>query len=557
MKSPITKRIHPHELINHILDQPDLPEIIQHLDTRVLTRLIRHVGLEDSGQLVSLVTSDQLKGILDEDLWQVRAPGREEIFDAGRFGLWLQILLETGPDFAVRKIMEMDIDLLTLGLCRLVRVMGLDDPETRFSDEPEPTPDSHSSRMPESMLNHAFDHYRVMAKDHSYWDAVCTLLMELNEQNDELMNRLLERCRRISGEQVEDNGGLFQVRTVDRMLEEDVAADREQRREDKGFVTPVSAAAFLRAARQTPLKRIMAAKTMDPATRSYLRAAEAEMEPAVAPFRNPAEAFDPVDGKVARFVQTLQTAEVLPASNDKRLTHDGSESWNDQLPLARAMRAINRTDPELYARRMSELSYLSNLLISGCTFKGRTFRPNEAAEGAFSVCNLGSEFLIGLTGNHRNHRKYSTTDPVDFLKEHHLIKMFQAGWRALFHHVVLFTAKSVLGFLERLEIEFMEPIQVHEIFQMTRRLRSAISVGQPWAFSDHADDLQVFLDGEATMTVKDLLQEFPTLPDAVCKKGDPLRSPLIGFKADIRTIRHLVAEAIVNDETMVYHNKTI
>ena len=134
MRLHVSKLKQPSQLLNHILDQPELPDIIKKLDSGVLTKLIRHVGLEDSAQIVFLATSEQLENVLDEDLWYCEAPGRDETFDAARFGLWLEIMEENGIDFAARRVMELDEDLVTLGLCQLVLVAGMDDPSFCMSD---------------------------------------------------------------------------------------------------------------------------------------------------------------------------------------------------------------------------------------------------------------------------------------------------------------------------------------------------------------------------------------------------------------------------------------
>lgn len=68
----------PRELLNQILDHPELPAIIQSLDAPVLTRLIRHVGLEDSAEIVSLATADQLKSIFDEICGAAMLPVRRK-----------------------------------------------------------------------------------------------------------------------------------------------------------------------------------------------------------------------------------------------------------------------------------------------------------------------------------------------------------------------------------------------------------------------------------------------------------------------------------------------
>jgi hypothetical protein len=77
----------------------------------------------------------------------------------------------------------------------------------------------------------------------------------------------------------------------------------------------------------------------------------------------------------------------------QKLGYDGPDFDGLYFPLTMAMRAIKESDPDLYARRIVEISFLSNTLISGCRFQGRAFQPNEAAEAVLSVCILGSEYL--------------------------------------------------------------------------------------------------------------------------------------------------------------------
>jgi hypothetical protein len=97
----------------HILEEPSLVQAVQTLEPEVLTKLVRHIGLEDSGELVALFTTEQLMEVFDEDLWQSDRPGDEETFDDKRFALWLEVLLESGPGLAARKVAELDEDLLS------------------------------------------------------------------------------------------------------------------------------------------------------------------------------------------------------------------------------------------------------------------------------------------------------------------------------------------------------------------------------------------------------------------------------------------------------------
>jgi hypothetical protein len=524
----------PHELLKHILDNPELPAIIRSLDAGVLTKLIRHVGLEDSAEIVSLATVAQLERVFDEDLWYSNAPGREEVFDAGRFGMWLEIMLESGSALTARRVMELDEDLLTLALCRLVLVVDFDELALRMSHSLRLPEDDIADKVLESTLNQEFDSFLVIARHPSHWQAVRTILVELNELDYAMLNRLLERCCRISCEYIEDNGGLFDVLSADAMLEADMAADREARRESHGFVSASAAAGFLHLTRTTTLKKIVAAGALNPAVRAYYRATGAATDPAPATRRDtvPPKKITPghTDSNVVHFLQTLQAAEVLPASDLLKLSYTG-ESEDQHPPLMHAMRLINRTDPALYAQRLMEIANLSNILISGCGFQGRVFRPVEAAEAALSTCNLGGAYLLG------DEAAPSVDAMAALLREQPLVKLFQVGWKVLHDQVVRYSAKAVVTFCDRLKGGLTDPQHVRDISRLADILRLRIEAGRPWAVDDQLDQLLAFWDGETITALKALLQEYPTIPEVIARQGQSGQSPYIWSNDHIRTIR--------------------
>jgi Family of unknown function (DUF6178) len=65
----------PQQLLSRILEEPELVGMVRALPPRTLSTLIHHVGLEDSGELVALATTEQLKKIFDEESVAQRAPG--------------------------------------------------------------------------------------------------------------------------------------------------------------------------------------------------------------------------------------------------------------------------------------------------------------------------------------------------------------------------------------------------------------------------------------------------------------------------------------------------
>ncbi len=175
---------------------------------------------------------------------------------------------------------------------------------------------------------------------------------------------------------IEETDGLHEVLTSAEMLASDVAADRDDRRAAEGYVSPASAAAFLKHAEQTPLEELVAATGDDPITRAYFRAVR-----------------DTPVSTEGSLVELLRSADVLPPA--PRAIGTGAST-----PLKDAIAALS---PELQATRMEELAYLANVLLSA-----RGMRRVEAAETAVSIANLGLEHLRDPTTN--------------------AVKLFRVGW---------------------------------------------------------------------------------------------------------------------------------
>ncbi len=116
----------PERPLNRMLSDPDLPERIKSLEPRTLTNLVNQIGLEDCGEIIAFASAQQIERVFDEDLWRSTTAGGDESFDAERLGLWLEILLELGPDSATEKLVNMDPDFLTMALSQLIWVCDFD-----------------------------------------------------------------------------------------------------------------------------------------------------------------------------------------------------------------------------------------------------------------------------------------------------------------------------------------------------------------------------------------------------------------------------------------------
>ena len=108
----------PQSLLVRLLDTPNLPNIVPQLPAELLHGIIQHCGLEDCAEFVALATPAQLSRVLDADVWSAAAPGVDEEFNADRFGLWLEVLMQAGVTVAIDKLAGLDIDLVITGFSR-------------------------------------------------------------------------------------------------------------------------------------------------------------------------------------------------------------------------------------------------------------------------------------------------------------------------------------------------------------------------------------------------------------------------------------------------------
>jgi hypothetical protein len=476
-------------LLNQILGEPGLPEVIRSLTPSVLSKLIEHIGLEDSAEVISLASSEQIKQLFDIDLWRQEKPGKEETFNTDQFGVWLSVLLEMGASFAVSKVMDMDEDFLVMALAHQILVIDIDQLSTKMSHafRPSRADNEMIEKALECGLSHEFEEFRVFSKDYRSWDSVLTLLTELDTQNYDMLKSILERCQYLSEEYIEDNGGLFNVLTSEEQIETDVAYEREQRREKEGFVSPSTAGSFLALIRITNLDELIEAGTHDPVTSSYFKNFSVKDHDIEHQSSGNAEP----DSK--KILSILEEARVINEPQNRLLlglTSDTRENVKYSV-LRNALLTLKDTDPKLYTKCMRELNYLANVLISGCSFSGRAFRPAEAAEATLTTCNLGLEY-----------------NP-EALNDHNILKMFRVGWSILFQDVAGHAAKNLVRMLPQFTLLGDHWIKI-QIDELIMSLTIVIAKGKPWEIREKLDFLETVMDSSDVLTIKHFLDEFPT-----------------------------------------------
>lgn len=326
------------KLLNRILADPALPDRIRKLEASALARLIEQVGLEDCSEIIALTTTAQLQQVFDLDLWRNAQPGGDEAFDAQRFGLWLEILLELGPTPAAERITEMDRDFVTMAISQMIWVVRFDELRTLVTNE------TRLDKIIDSSNTYEIEDYYLFARQPESWDAVLTILVELDREHHSFLVDILESCSHLTTGAIEEEGGLYSVLTSEEQLKSDVAFEREKRREALGFVTPADARAFL----------ILAQGSID--------------------------AEDHVSPKRFRDFGTPSSS--APATNRNSLKTDIVHSSDPRFACVQSM---FQRDPSLTPLYMEELNYLANVLISG----GQASRPGEAAEAVLKTCESG------------------------------------------------------------------------------------------------------------------------------------------------------------------------
>lgn len=480
----------PQGLLDRILSTPHLERVVPRLQPEVIHRVIQRCGLEDSSELVALATPEQLERVFDLDLWRAARPGRDEQFDAGRFGVWLEVLAEAGADVAARKLAEMDPGIVTAGFAQYLRVFdraAVSRYTTTDGQEIEEKVDRTGG------LTCEIGGYLAVGRRTDSWEAIVAVLTSLAEDHYDCFDRVMSGCRAVSSSGREIDG-LDDLLDAGDQAMFDVAFDREQRRDTSGFVAPAQARAFLEASRRLHLERDTI-PPMDPIARAHLRAVE--------PVAPPAPALDePATESFSAVVDVLVEAGIVEAgtvTQQPRALLTGPEAQPSRLRWIEAqMQVVLERDHVEASKRNDEITFLANAIAAGSSVQARPFSPEEAWNAAIAVCNLGLENRPSLAD--------------DYLAGHDLIGLFQVGWTILHDHVVMEAAAQLLDALATMrcaDTEIQRGIDGLRI-ALTKQWRA----GTPWR-AQEALDVITSLDMPAWAALVGLLNDCPVMHGAV------------------------------------------
>lgn len=515
--------------IARVLEQAELAEVVPHLPPETLHQLVRHRGLGDSGELLIAATPAQLVALADLDLWQRPSPGRDERFDAARFGAWIEALVDVGADDAARTVAALDPSIAIAGLSRYVRVLdvGIFEPVAHSDDE---APARHDAMREGDAIGVDVDDrhdgrweyeiagYVVRARRREAWDGILTLLSALHHRHEPAFHRLMRGCRALSCSRPEIDG-LDDLLMAPEQAAFELDVAREGRRSAQGFATPADARAFLHMARRGP------SAGPNPIAAAYLRMADDEA-PATG---MPDSGLSPsAAATVAALSALLQEAEACVAPARARLTADGSAPPDAASPtLARLMNGVRAADVAAFQARTRELAFLGNVLAVGGSVQGRAFTPAEASRAAAGACNLGLEAVADL--------------PDSWLVHHTLVAAFEEGWSRLHRDVGLFAAARLVDVLVDLHCD--DPWIQDDLRALRQTLVRHHDAGTPWLARDRVDVLAM-LDPVAAVALQGLLGECPVvasalgaLVDGATAAVDPQAFEVVTTPAQIGEIR--------------------
>jgi hypothetical protein len=541
------------------------------MQPQLLHRVIDRFGLEDCGELVVLATPAQLAGVFDADLWKAAQPGADERFDAARFGTWINVLIEADAEAAAAKIAGMDPGLIATALAQHVRVFDVAAVGPCIVDG-----EIIGAERPRHDLNCEISGYLIEARRSDAWDAIVSLLLALDAGHGDGFQRVMRACRRLSNRGFERDG-LDDLYTDREQHLLDLALDREERREQQGFVTAAQARAFLQTARELDLAGD-SAPPRSPIATAYFRAMHpADASTPASGSRDDRASLTAGEGAVAANVDVDRPSSADDATEEAiesavaaiadvvlgditgnglpRGLLAGAPAANDHAaepPLARIrelLDAARAADAEVYLERTAELAYLANALVAGCSFQQRAFTLTEASDAAVAICNLGLERWpprwravprddVGAVDRRDRcgaRESGAAEDRDGSAAERHggsaaaepetdLLTAFQIGWAVLYREVCLKTADALIAIVAGLRPADRDlQIGLNGIrIELIRQRRA----GAPWRACETLDVLMI-LDQSAWAALLGLLDECPVLHPLIDRTR---RTPVRSFK---------------------------
>ena len=510
-RRPVTRHQASRQLLRTLTDSPALPAFVRQLPSPVLKRLIEHVGVRDAGSLVALTTTNQLREVFEESLWQTLIPGQAETLRPEKFVEWLDVLLEVGPAFAVERLLDLGDTFVVLNFSPLITVF-----EASVAAGHQDPPPCACVLCQLTERNEGFlviDDYVVVARHEDEWESIEMALAGMQDEDARFLQRVLARCCNaptVLG--YADDG---------QALLEDETFEREQKRERSGFVTPPMAARFLKSTRTDALTELSTQTRYDPISQRYFEqlAAAKRAGVQVDSDARPDTEDDADQGTTSptemRALETaLADAQII--GDEKPLLLTGpADNKETVLPLQSYLDRLLMSNPAAFTSRLSELVFLANVLMAGSWYKGARFKEDEAAQAALACANLGLDYLLAGQGARRPADRF---DVVENALEHEpgVVGLFRIGWNLL-QSLPVRGAEALIAALraEHVREQLLRKTWIVDEIETALCNPDILALIEQGEFEDVSDNLlllNLILDVRACQCLRTLISDFPRYP---------------------------------------------
>src|SRR4029077_10826920 len=113
-------RVENKDELDEFLSRPDAAHVVRNASFEEVFFTIKHVGLADSLELLSLVSGKHVRGFIDLDCW------RKDTFVRKPFMEWVAAFIQAGPEETMKAISGIDDTVIALFLKNLVHVYEID-----------------------------------------------------------------------------------------------------------------------------------------------------------------------------------------------------------------------------------------------------------------------------------------------------------------------------------------------------------------------------------------------------------------------------------------------
>ena len=470
-------------LVEMIVEDPGLVAAVRALPGPAMAELIDQIGLADAGPLVALMGPEQFEAALDEDLWRLIAPGTGEHFDAARFMLWLEILLDLGSAQAVERLAALPEEAVVFGFHQCLRVYTSEALGMAIEDN------AHG-RLAEKLLEasgyYEIEDYLILPRQEEGLDAVMQALLALEKHDSRFMLHVLDRCATLSAGELADSDGLHALLSEAESLECDLAGARDDRRAALGFVPPAQAAAYLKFARQTDPDSAVVFDATNPTLAFFRRRV---------PLREAAASPIAASERLAHLLRRPSRTEQV------RIESDPMADVSAARPFREAVRQLARQAPETHRRCITELTDAANMLMSGASLGGDRLDRADAALAVAALCELGLATALA--------QKLGTA--FKLVQDHGAEPFLRLGLASAHRDI----ARAVLARLTRFARKRMQTAPGgtvrDDLAAFCQKADAALEADQPWRAGEVLFNLHWLLSGAEIATLEALIDQLPML----------------------------------------------